>query len=103
MTFTAEVDVRPPEITLPDYSTLSVEVDAIEIDDAAVDEQLEGLRARFGTLKGVDRGIENGDFVSIDLEATVDGEAVEEAPPRACPTRSVPASSSTDSTRPSSA
>ena len=78
VTFTAEVDVRP-EITLPDYSTLSVEVDAIEIDDAAVDEQLEGLRARFGTLKGVDRGIENGDFVSIDLEATVDGEAVEEA------------------------
>lgn len=78
VTFSAEVDVRP-EITLPDYSTLSVEVDAIEIDDAAVDEQLEGLRARFGTLKGVERGIENGDFVSIDLEATVDGEAVEEA------------------------
>ncbi len=78
VSFTAEVDVRP-EITLPDYSTLSVEVDAIEVDEAAVDEQLEGLRARFGTLKGVERGIENGDFVSIDLAATVDGEPVEEA------------------------
>jgi trigger factor len=78
ITFTAEVDVRP-EIELPDYSTLAVEVDAIEIDDAEVDEQVEGLRARFGTLKGVDRGAQEGDFVSIDLAATVDGEAVEEA------------------------
>ena len=59
----------------------------IEVDEAAVDEQLEGLRARFGTLKGVERGVENGDFVSIDLAATVDGEAVEEAeqPARAGP------------------
>ncbi|MEE4022662.1 trigger factor [Gordonia sp. PKS22-38] len=78
ITFTAEVDVRP-EIELPDYSTLAVEVDAIEIDDAEVEEQVEGLRARFGTLKGVDRGAENGDFVSIDLAATVNGEAVDEA------------------------
>jgi len=78
ISFTAEVDVRP-EIELPDYSTLSVTVDAIEIDEADVDAQLENLRARFGTLKGVERGIENGDFVSIDLEATVDGKPVEEA------------------------
>ncbi|MGC4963947.1 trigger factor [Gordonia sp. DT101] len=78
VTFTAEVDVRP-DVELPDYSTLAVEVDAIEVDDAEVEEQVEGLRARFGTLKGVDRGAENGDFVSIDLAATVDGEAVEEA------------------------
>lgn len=78
VTFTAEVDVRP-EIELPDYSTLAVEVDPIEIDDDAVDEQLEGLRARFGTLKGVDRGAQDGDFVSIDLAAEVDGEPVDEA------------------------
>ena len=78
VTFTAEVDVRP-EIDLPDYSTLAVEVDPIEIEDDAVDEQLEGLRARFGTLKGVDRGAQDGDFVSIDLAAEVDGEPVDEA------------------------
>ncbi|MDL9938413.1 trigger factor [Gordonia sp. ABSL1-1] len=78
ITFTAEVDVRP-EIELPDYSSLAVEVDAIEIEDSAVDEQLEGLRARFGTLKGVERAAADGDFVSIDLAATVDGEAVDEA------------------------
>lgn len=78
ITFTAEVDVRP-EIELPDYSTLAVTVDAITDDATAVDEQLDGLRARFGTLTGVDRGAQDGDMVSIDLAATVDGTAVEEA------------------------
>ena len=76
--FTAEVDIRP-EITLPDFSTLSVQVDPIEISDADIEEELENLRARFGTLVGVDRGAADGDFVSIDLEATVDGEPVEDA------------------------
>ncbi len=78
ITFTAEVDVRP-EIELPDYSTLAVQVDPAVIDDEAVEEQLEGLRARFGTLKGVERGAQDGDHVSIDLAASVDGEAVDEA------------------------
>ncbi|MBT0568303.1 trigger factor [Williamsia sp. CHRR-6] len=78
ITFTAEVDVRP-EITLPDFATLSVEVEPIEADDAAVDEQLESLRARFGTLVGVERPVADGDFVSIDLNAEIDGEEVPEA------------------------
>ncbi|MFF0814452.1 trigger factor [Rhodococcus sp. NPDC003318] len=78
LAFTAEVDIRP-EITLPDFSTLAVEVDPIEVTDEAVDEQLLSLRQRFGTLIGVDRAVEDGDFVSIDLSATVDGEDVPEA------------------------
>ncbi|MFD4292558.1 trigger factor [Rhodococcus sp. NPDC058505] len=78
LAFTAEVDVRP-EITLPDFAALAVEVDPIEITDEAVDEQLLSLRQRFGTLVGVDRAAEEGDFVSIDLSATVDGEDVPEA------------------------
>ncbi|MDV8000732.1 trigger factor [Rhodococcus sp. IEGM 1408] len=76
--FTAEVDVRP-EITLPTYSDLSVTVEVPATDDAAVDAELDNLRARFGTLKGVDRGAQKGDFLSVDLAATVDGEPVEEA------------------------
>ncbi|MEU1427946.1 trigger factor [Nocardia sp. NPDC005746] len=78
LAFTAEVDIRP-EISLPDFSNIKVEVDPIEITDADIDEQLQSLRQRFGTLTAVERAIENGDFVSIDLSATVDGEAVEEA------------------------
>ena len=76
--FTAEVDIRP-EIELPDFSGISVSVDDVELDESEVDEQLNELRARFGTLTGVQRPAENGDFVSIDLSAEVDGEDVADA------------------------
>ena len=78
LAFTAEVDIRP-EITVPAFGELAVSVDDIEISDEDVDKQLDELRARFGTLTGVDRPAENGDFVTIDLSATVDGAEVEEA------------------------
>ncbi|MFI5715883.1 trigger factor [Nocardia sp. NPDC051750] len=79
LAFTAEVDIRP-EITLPeDYSTIAVTVDAIEVTDEDLEEQLKSLRQRFGTLTGVERAVQDGDFVSIDLAATVDGEEVPEA------------------------
>jgi trigger factor len=78
LTFTAEVDVRP-EITLPELSELKIVVDPIEVSDEEVDAELQNLRARFGTLTGVERPVADGDFVSIDLSATVDGEDVPEA------------------------
>jgi trigger factor len=76
--FTAEVDVRP-DFTIPAFGELEVTVDDLELTDAEVGEQLDELRARFGTLTGVERPAGNGDFVSIDLSATVDGEEVEDA------------------------
>ncbi|MEV6065263.1 trigger factor [Nocardia sp. NPDC052001] len=78
LAFTAEVDVRP-EITLPDFSAIAVTVDPIEVEDKDIEEQLTSLRQRFGTLTAVEREIADGDFVSIDLSATVDGAEVEEA------------------------
>src|SRR5689334_4806461 len=78
LVFTAEVDVRP-EITLPDYEGLPVTVDDAEVDDAKVEEQIQGLRDRFATLKAVERPAQNGDYVSIDLAATVDGEPIDDA------------------------
>jgi trigger factor len=78
LVFTAEVDVRP-EIELPDLDGLKIAVDPIEVTDEEVDAELQSLRARFGTLTGVERAAETGDFVSIDLSATVDGEDVPEA------------------------
>ena len=76
LTFTAEVDVRP-EITLPDLDGLAVTVDDVTITDAEVDEQLDGLRDRFGTLNGVERPVQTGDYVSLDLLAMADGVEVE--------------------------
>ena len=78
LTFTAEVDVRP-EIALPDLADLKITVDPIEVSDEEVDAELQNLRARFGTLTGVERPAQDGDFVSIDLSATVDGEDVADA------------------------
>jgi trigger factor len=76
--FTAEVDIRP-DITIPAFGELAVSVDDLELTDEEVDEQLDELRARFGTLTGADRPAETGDFVSIDLSAAVDGEDVADA------------------------
>ena len=78
LVFTATVDVRP-EFELPSYEGLPVTVDDADVDDAKVDEQLQGLRDRFATLKTVERPAQAGDFVSIDLSATIDGEPVEDA------------------------
>lgn len=76
LTFTVEIDVRP-EITLPDYSSLTVVVDDVTVRDADVADQLTGLRQRFGALVGVERAAAEGDFVSIDLSADIDGEQVD--------------------------
>lgn len=75
VSFTAEVDVRP-EITVPAFDTLAVTVDDLEVADDDVDKQVDSLRERFAVLKGVDRPVQDGDYVSLDLAATVDGEEV---------------------------
>jgi trigger factor len=75
--FTAEVDVRP-EFDLPEYKGLEVEVEDAVVGDEQIDEQIENLRRRFGSLVGVERPIEEGDFVSLDLEASIDGEVLED-------------------------
>jgi trigger factor len=76
LTFTAEVDVRP-EFELPDYRGLEVNVDDAETSDEDIDQQMQALRDRFATLKGVDRAAADGDFVSIDLAGSIAGEAVD--------------------------
>ncbi|MGH3866142.1 MAG: trigger factor [Pseudonocardiaceae bacterium] len=77
LAFTAEVDVRP-EIEMPVFTELAVSVDDVEVTDVEVEEQLDGLRSRFGTLITVERPVQQGDFVTLDLSATVDGEEVAE-------------------------
>jgi trigger factor len=78
LTFTAELDVLP-DIEVPDYTGLEVEVDDIEVTDDDVDEELQGLRERFGTLVDVEREAADDDFVTIDLAASQNGEPVEDA------------------------
>jgi trigger factor len=77
-TFVAELDTKP-EIMLPDYDGLEVEVEDVAVDDDAIDEQMEHLRERFGSLTPVERAAADNDFVTIDLSAAKDGEPIEEA------------------------
>ena len=76
--FTAEVDVKP-EIEVPAYDGVTAEVPDIEVSDADVEEQIQALRERFGTLKTVERAAADGDFVTLDLKASQGGEVVDGA------------------------
>ncbi|TKV61198.1 trigger factor [Nakamurella flava] len=76
--FTAEVDVRP-EFTVPDPSTVSVEVADVEVADGDVEEQVEALRDRFATVTEVERAADEGDLVTIDLSAERNGEILADA------------------------
>ncbi|MEI6249748.1 MAG: trigger factor [Actinomycetes bacterium] len=75
--FTVEVDIRP-DVVLPDFSKLKVTVEDAVATDAEIDEQVDGLRARFGTLTALDRAVQDGDFLSVDLVARIDGVEVED-------------------------
>jgi len=68
-----------PEIELPDYKGLKVEVEAREATTEDEQKALDELRARFGTLKSVDRPAAEGDHVTLDLQALVAGEEVDAA------------------------
>ncbi|MFI9104288.1 trigger factor [Streptomyces fildesensis] len=75
--FTAEVDIRPA-IEIPDYSGIEVTVDALEVSDEDIDKSLEQLRERFASTSPVERAAAEGDVVVLDLEASVDGEVLED-------------------------
>ena len=78
LAFTAEVDVRP-KFDIPDIDGMPVTVENADVDPDQVEEYIGSLRERFASLKGADRPVETGDFVSIDLSAEADGKAVEDA------------------------
>jgi trigger factor len=77
LAFTAEVDVRPT-LEIPDYSGIEVEVDAVEVSDEDVEKSVEQLRERFAATSPAERAAAEGDVVTIDLEAKVDGEVLED-------------------------
>ncbi len=76
LAFVAEVEIRP-EVTLPDLAGMELTVESTEVTDADVDERLESLRERFGTLVGVDRPAVEGDYVVIDLRAVIGDEEID--------------------------
>ena len=76
LSFTVEVDIRP-EIALPDFTQIKIEVDDVVVTDSDLDKQVESLQIRFGTLTTVEKAVVSGDFVSIDLLATDSGKEID--------------------------
>jgi trigger factor len=75
---TVEVDVRP-EFDLPAYEKLTLTVDAAEVSADDVQDELDALRSRFGTLVTVDRPAKSGDFAQLDLVAKIGDNEVDTA------------------------
>ena len=69
LSFTAEFDIRP-DFDLPVFGELKVVVEDPDVTDAHVEEQLDELRARFGSLKTVERAASDGDIVVVDLRGS---------------------------------
>jgi len=78
LVFEVEVEVRP-EFKLPEYKGLKVAVDEVKVAPIEIDEELDNLRSRFGSLKTVERAAKSGDFTSIDLVAAIDGTEIDSA------------------------
>lgn len=77
LVFTAQVDVVPA-FDLPEYGKdIVIEVDPVEVTDEDVQEELDALRGRFASLKTIKRQAKTGDFATIDLVATINGEEVD--------------------------
>lgn len=76
--FHVELDIRP-EIELPDYEGIEIEVEAAEASDVDTEKALDDLRGRFGTLTSEDRPAAKDDFLTINITATIDGVEVDSA------------------------
>ena len=78
-----EIDVKvttwPALERIPEYEGRNVEVTAPEVSDEEIEGNLDRMRDQFAELEKVERSAASGDFVSINLTATHDGEIVEEA------------------------
>jgi trigger factor len=77
-----EVEVRVtlwPIIDLPNYKNREVEVTSPEVSSEELEAQLERMLEQFATVEEANRPAETGDFVSVDVKATSDGEPVEGA------------------------
>jgi trigger factor len=77
-----EVEVKVtlwPTIDLPNYKNRNIEVNNPEVTSEDLEEQMTRMLEQFGTVEEVERPAGEGDFVSIDVQASKDGEEVTEA------------------------
>ena len=79
LTIEATVAVRP-DVTLGDYYDIRLEQEPVEVSADEVDNRLSLFQRESGTWEPVERPVEMGDMITIDVKGDVDGEPeVEEA------------------------
>jgi trigger factor len=76
--FDAVVEVRP-DVEISGYESLSITVSNLVPSDADLDEQIDRLRQNHGELSTVERAAIDGDRVTINVDGSRDGEALESA------------------------
>jgi len=76
LTFDAVVQVRPV-INIGGYDALKIEITNPTPGEEEIDEQIDRIRGQFSQLETVERAAELGDHLTIDINGTYDGEAVE--------------------------
>ncbi len=77
-----EVSVRVtlwPTVDLPEYHNRKVEVVSPDVTDDELETQMNRMLEQYGTVEEVDRPVEAGDFISVDVSAEDEGEEVSEA------------------------
>lgn len=74
-----KVTLWPRLESSPAYRDRQIEIDSPHVSDEEVTAQLERMREQFGQVEEIERPAGDGDFVSVDIGASVDGEELEEA------------------------
>ncbi len=77
LTFTATVEVRA-DVDLPEYKGIEVAAPPGKATEQDINNRLERLRERFGTLQPVSRPATKGDHVTVDLFASLHGENLDD-------------------------
>ena len=75
--FEAVVEVRPI-VDVPGYGSLRVTIESPEPTDDEIEEGLQRLRNQFGELEVSDRPAIDGDYVTIDITGSQNGEPVDQ-------------------------
>jgi trigger factor len=70
--FKATVSIKP-DVTLRDYRDIRVPRPSTEVTDQELDETIERLRGRFAELHSVERPVQRGDFLTVDLHLLQNG------------------------------
>jgi trigger factor len=77
LAFDAVVEVRP-KVSVAGRDGLIVTVPSPEVSDEDLTAQIDRMREQFAELSDVDRPVRHGDIVTVDVQATRDGEPVED-------------------------